>query len=85
MVLADSTIADRVSVLSDSIRLMDNVVPSPSDFITFGPFLNLTTLSFQADTAVYITTLMQYSEFPSLKQIDLNFKRLPLAHAERLF
>lgn len=122
MVLAKySTIADRVSALSDGIRLckrlvtlycrclpldwaawehlsnlsglltltthMDNVVPSPSDFnnITLGPFLNLTTLSFQAHTAVYFTTLMQYSEFPSLKKIGLNFNLLPLADAERLF
>ncbi|KAG1733764.1 hypothetical protein EDD22DRAFT_362802 [Suillus occidentalis] len=119
VVLADSTIANRVSV-SDSIRLckrlvtlycrylpldwaawehlsnlsslltlathMGNVVPSPSDLnrITLGPFLNLTTLLFKADTAACITTLIEHSEFPSLKQIDLYFKQLPLADAERL-
>ncbi|KIK37354.1 hypothetical protein CY34DRAFT_109135 [Suillus luteus UH-Slu-Lm8-n1] len=66
---------------------MHNAVPFLLDLnrITLGPFLNLTTLTFDADTAAYITTLMQYSEFPSLEQLDLKFKRLPLADAERLF
>ncbi|KAG1869396.1 hypothetical protein DFJ58DRAFT_742471 [Suillus subalutaceus] len=114
----DGTIADKLPILSDSVRLckrlvtlscppldwaawehlsnlptlltvtirMNNIVPSPSDLdnITFGPFLNLTALSFLADTAAYITTLVQHSEFPSLKKIDLFFHRLPCADAERL-
>lgn len=114
----DRTIADKLPILSDIVRLcerlvtlscppldwaawehlsnlptlrtvtihMNNIVPSLPDLnhITFGPFLNLTTLSFLADTTAYITTLMQHSEFPSLKKIDLFFYTLPCADAERL-
>ncbi|KAG2127687.1 hypothetical protein DEU56DRAFT_527069 [Suillus clintonianus] len=66
---------------------MENIVPSPSDLnnVNFGSFLNLTTLCFRADTAAYITTLMQHSEFPSLKRFGLAVDKLPWAEAKRLF
>ncbi|KAG1869398.1 hypothetical protein DFJ58DRAFT_63192 [Suillus subalutaceus] len=40
--------------------------------LNFAPFLNLATLYFRSDTAVYITTLMQHSEFPSLKEFSMD-------------
>ncbi|KAG1857976.1 hypothetical protein C8R48DRAFT_272544 [Suillus tomentosus] len=52
--------------------------------LDFGPFLNLTTLSFNVNTAAYITGLMQYSDFPSLKQFKIEVNRLSWAEAERL-
>ncbi|KAG2137871.1 uncharacterized protein EDB93DRAFT_754580 [Suillus bovinus] len=66
---------------------MRSMVTSPSnlDNISLGPFLNLTALSFRAQTAAYITSLMQHSEFPSLKDIVISFCQFPWADAERFF
>ncbi|KAG1873129.1 hypothetical protein F4604DRAFT_1925623 [Suillus subluteus] len=53
--------------------------------LNFAPFLNLATLYFCSDTAVYITMLMQHSEFPSLKEFSMDVDALPWMEAERLF
>ncbi|KAG1727430.1 hypothetical protein EDB19DRAFT_2042862 [Suillus lakei] len=63
------------------------VVPSSlglDNNIKFGPFLNLTTLSFSVCTAAYITPLVQHSDLPSLKRFKINVRALPWAEAERL-
>ncbi|KAG1887361.1 hypothetical protein F4604DRAFT_1721596 [Suillus subluteus] len=52
--------------------------------VNFGPFLNLTALSFTVNTAAYITTVMQHSDFPSLKQFEISLDSLPWAEAEQL-
>ncbi|KAG1744567.1 uncharacterized protein EDB91DRAFT_191052 [Suillus paluster] len=64
-----------------------NRVPLPLDLnnLTFTPFLHLTTLAFHLDRAAYIITVMQHSEFPSLKQFEMIVDILPWAEAEHLF
>lgn len=72
---------------SESLSDLNSEVPFPSNLndITVGPFLNLTALFVEAHTAAYITKLMQHSEFPSLKNLELFIVILPWADAERLF
>ncbi|KAG1744561.1 uncharacterized protein EDB91DRAFT_1080672 [Suillus paluster] len=66
---------------------MGNRVPCPPDLdsLNFAPFLNLTALSLYVDTPAYITTLVQHSEFPSLKKFEIIVNALPSNEAERLF
>lgn len=69
------------------IRMIQGINASSLDLENisdFGPFLNLTDLSFTVNRAVYITTLMQYSDFPSLKQIEMNISSLRWEEAESL-
>jgi hypothetical protein len=61
----------------------------PSDWgnLEFGPFLNITTISFTVDKVADIITLIHHSEFPSLKMFELKVqsKALSWAEIERLF
>ncbi|OAX35233.1 hypothetical protein K503DRAFT_746259 [Rhizopogon vinicolor AM-OR11-026] len=55
------------------------------DNINFTPFLNVTTLYFDVKSASDIITLIQHSEFPSLKKFVMYVVILPWAEAEQLF
>ncbi|KAG1884681.1 hypothetical protein F4604DRAFT_184234 [Suillus subluteus] len=61
--------------------------PWPLDLhiVNFSPFLNLTTLSFTVDSAAYITTILQHSQFPSLKRFSIMIEVVSSTEAERLF
>ncbi|OJA13284.1 hypothetical protein AZE42_05019 [Rhizopogon vesiculosus] len=48
----------------------DDVQLNP-DNVHFAPFLNITCLYFRMNTAAYVITIMQHSEFPSLKVFGL--------------
>ncbi|KAG2119356.1 hypothetical protein DEU56DRAFT_123352 [Suillus clintonianus] len=52
--------------------------------ISFGPFLNLTTLCLDVATDTYVTALMQHSEFPSLKMFSMSVWHFSWAEVERL-
>lgn len=54
------------------------------DIVNLAPFLNVTTLSFNVNTAAYAITVMQHSEFPSLKEFEMVADVLPCAEAEQL-
>ncbi|KAG1727398.1 hypothetical protein EDB19DRAFT_1643054 [Suillus lakei] len=62
----------------------ESAVPPPMG-LKLAPFLNLTALSFYVDMAVTITTLVQHSEFPSLRKFEMVVSALPWREAERLF
>ncbi|KAG1727209.1 hypothetical protein EDB19DRAFT_1750564 [Suillus lakei] len=66
---------------------IESRVPSPpnSAKLNFAPFLNLSALSFRTNTAAYITTVIQHSEFPFWKKIVILVDSLPWIDAERLF
>ncbi|KAG2121774.1 hypothetical protein BD769DRAFT_1476847 [Suillus cothurnatus] len=51
----------------------------------FTPFVNLVFLFFHSDTAVYLTTVLQHSEFPSLKEFCMDVGALSWMEAEQLF
>ncbi|KAG0694959.1 hypothetical protein DFH29DRAFT_1072659 [Suillus ampliporus] len=51
----------------------------------FGRFLNVTVLHFRVELAAYILTVMEHSEFPSLKEFEIHVGTLPWAEAEKLF
>ncbi|KAG0694970.1 hypothetical protein DFH29DRAFT_880347 [Suillus ampliporus] len=61
-------------------------VPSPLNIhnLKFALFLNLTTLSYHAKTAKYITTVLKHSEFPSLKRFEMIVDELHWTEAEQL-
>jgi hypothetical protein len=59
-------------------------VLSIGDNVKFGPFLNVTTLSFDSTSASGIITAIQHS-FPSLKRFKMNVDLLPWAEADQLF
>ncbi|KIK36793.1 hypothetical protein CY34DRAFT_16145 [Suillus luteus UH-Slu-Lm8-n1] len=54
------------------------------DIVNFAPFLNVTTLSFNVNTATYAITVMQHSEFPSLKEFEMVADVLPCSEAGQL-
>ncbi|OJA13888.1 hypothetical protein AZE42_05395 [Rhizopogon vesiculosus] len=55
------------------------------DNVNFTTFLNLTSLKFHLRTATNIITLMQNSEFPSLKVFDIHVVALSHAETEQIF
>ncbi|KAG1839282.1 hypothetical protein C8R48DRAFT_782131 [Suillus tomentosus] len=55
------------------------------DIVNFAHFLNVTTLSFDVNMAAYAITVMQHSEFPSLREFEVVADVLPCAEAEQLF
>lgn len=59
--------------------------PTDWDITNFTPFRNITTLSFNVNTAAYAITAMQHSEFPSLKEFEMVADVLPCSEAEKLF
>lgn len=60
-------------------------LPLEQDIVNFSPFLNITTLSFQLYSATYLITIMQHSQFPSLKIFELEVTVLYSGEAEQLF
>jgi hypothetical protein len=55
------------------------------DSLDFAPFLNVATLRFyQVESAADIITVIQHSEFPSLKEVDIRVRVLPHAQAGQL-
>lgn len=64
------------------------IYPSSSELaeshLNFGPFLNLTALSFAVHTTAYIMALMQNSDFPSLKQFTMWVNTLSWAEVEQV-
>ncbi|KAJ8597189.1 hypothetical protein M405DRAFT_928250 [Rhizopogon salebrosus TDB-379] len=59
-------------------------VPLNLDKVVFKPFLNVTTLLFSLESATDVITIMQHSEFPSLKKFRAFVSFLPLSEAEQL-
>ncbi|KAG2336703.1 hypothetical protein BDR05DRAFT_1005635 [Suillus weaverae] len=61
--------------------------PWPLDWhiINFSPFLNVTVLSFAVGSAAYVTTILQHSQFPSLKMFWIMIDIVSSTEAERLF
>lgn len=68
---------DRKKIYPSSSELAEN-------HLDFGPFLNLTALSFTVHTAAYIMALLQHSDFPSLKQFTMRVDTLSWAEAEQV-
>lgn len=65
----------------------DATPPSPleRDITNFSPFSNVTALSFLLHGAAYAITVMQHSQFPSLKEFKLDVSVLSSLEAEQLF
>ncbi|KAG1884721.1 hypothetical protein F4604DRAFT_185587 [Suillus subluteus] len=59
--------------------------PLDRDIANFSPFSNVTVLSFLLHSAAYAITLMQHSQFPSLKEFKMDVDLLPLPEADQLF
>ncbi|KAG2348242.1 hypothetical protein BDR05DRAFT_986854 [Suillus weaverae] len=59
--------------------------PLERDIANFSPFSNVTALSFWLRGAAYVITVMQYSQFPSLKEFTMDVDVLSLPEAEQLF
>ncbi|KAG1830691.1 hypothetical protein DFJ58DRAFT_873775 [Suillus subalutaceus] len=59
--------------------------PLERDIANFSPFSNITALSFLLHSAAYAITVMQHSQFPSLKEFKMDVDFLPLPEAEQLF
>ncbi|OAX35230.1 hypothetical protein K503DRAFT_868405 [Rhizopogon vinicolor AM-OR11-026] len=62
---------------------MDNLLDR--DNVNFAPFLNITALYFCVHSAADIITLIQRSQFPSLKKFNMHVDALLWAEAEQLF
>jgi hypothetical protein len=60
-------------------------VMSDLDHVNFAPFLNVTTLHLRVNLAADIITLIQHSQFPSLKEFHMCVDDLPWAEAAQLF
>ncbi|OJA19708.1 hypothetical protein AZE42_12163 [Rhizopogon vesiculosus] len=54
------------------------------DNVIFTPFLNVTSLFFRLQSVADIITVMQNSEFPSLKELRVKVDALPCLEAEQL-
>ncbi|OAX37563.1 hypothetical protein K503DRAFT_801147 [Rhizopogon vinicolor AM-OR11-026] len=72
-----------VTVMIDEDDDDDSDIQSDAHNVHFAPFLNITCLDFRMNTAAYVITIMQHSEFPSLKVFRLEVKLSP-AEAEHL-
>ncbi|OJA10547.1 hypothetical protein AZE42_12868 [Rhizopogon vesiculosus] len=55
------------------------------DHLYSAHFFNLTTLTFYVNTSTDVITVMQHSEFPSLKEFKMMVDELPCTEAEKLF
>ncbi|OJA14270.1 hypothetical protein AZE42_12004 [Rhizopogon vesiculosus] len=55
------------------------------DHLYSAHFFNLTTLTFCVNTSTDVITVMQHSEFPSLKEFKMMVDELPCTEAEQLF
>ncbi|OJA12698.1 hypothetical protein AZE42_11700 [Rhizopogon vesiculosus] len=58
--------------------------PLDGNNLKFAPFLNVTTLSFDLKIATGLITLLQHSEFPSLKKFDF-YGTMSSSEVEHLF
>ncbi|OAX31353.1 hypothetical protein K503DRAFT_777660 [Rhizopogon vinicolor AM-OR11-026] len=54
------------------------------DHVIFAPFLNVTALLLDGNSAADIITVIQHSQFPSLKQFDMYVDTLPWEEVEQL-
>ncbi|KAG1799305.1 uncharacterized protein HD556DRAFT_1305539 [Suillus plorans] len=65
----------------------DATPPSPleRDITNFSPFSNVTTLSFLLYGPAYAITVMQHSQFPSLKEFKIDVRFISSPEAEQLF
>ncbi|OJA17465.1 hypothetical protein AZE42_03906 [Rhizopogon vesiculosus] len=54
------------------------------DHVIFAPFFNVTALLLDGNSAADIITVIQHSQFPSLKRFDMYVDTLPWAEAEQL-
>ncbi|KAG2126530.1 hypothetical protein DEU56DRAFT_891883 [Suillus clintonianus] len=59
--------------------------PLDQNKLDFAPFVNLTSLSFHGGKVAAIITIIQHSEFPSLKEFAMHVRVLPWEEAEQLF
>jgi hypothetical protein len=59
--------------------------PMDWDRLYFARFLNLTTLDFTVQESADIITVLQHSEFPSLKMFKMDVAVLPFEKAQELF
>ncbi|KAG2348257.1 hypothetical protein BDR05DRAFT_956811 [Suillus weaverae] len=59
--------------------------PLERGIANFSPFSNVTALSFLLHSAAYAITIMQHSQFPSLKEFKMDVDVLSLPGAEQLF
>lgn len=60
-------------------------LPLEQDIVNFSPFLNITNLFFELYSATHLITLMQHSQFPSLKDFVVAVTVLHPGEAEQLF
>ncbi|KAG2151299.1 hypothetical protein DEU56DRAFT_544628 [Suillus clintonianus] len=60
-------------------------LPFDRTMVNLAPFINVTNLFFDVGTTAYVISVMQHSEFPSLKQFRMAVDVLPWAEAEQLF
>lgn len=76
------------TLLRVHIKREENVhpyLPLEQDIVNLSPFLNITILSFDLHNATYLITLMQHSQFPSLKDFRLSVTGMHSEEAEQLF
>lgn len=66
-------------------RYSDHPLPLEQDIVSFSPFINITTLSLRLRSAPYIITVLQHSQFPSLKEFELEVNILCPEEADELF
>ncbi|KAG1725943.1 hypothetical protein EDB19DRAFT_252495 [Suillus lakei] len=59
--------------------------PLKQDTVIFSPFLYVTTLSFKVQSVACIISVIQHSQFPSLKEFKISVGVLSSAEAEQLF
>ncbi|KAG2146003.1 uncharacterized protein EDB93DRAFT_496801 [Suillus bovinus] len=80
-------LSDLPSLLKVSVRELRSAFrwSLNRDIVNFTHFPNVTTLSFNVNTAAYAITVMQHSEFPSLREFEVVTDVLPCVEAEQLF
>jgi hypothetical protein len=73
------------TLLKVAIQEYDVSHPIQWENLDFAPFLNLTTLVFDVEESADIITIMERSEFPSLRQFKMHVGELSCAKTEQLF
>ncbi|KAG1749500.1 hypothetical protein EDB19DRAFT_1904624 [Suillus lakei] len=73
----------KVNIIED--RIAPGPWPLEQDTINFSPFLNVTALCFLLQNVTCMITVMQYSQFPSLKEFEINLDVMSAAEATQLF
>ncbi|KAG2348249.1 hypothetical protein BDR05DRAFT_956801 [Suillus weaverae] len=67
-------------------RRSDGARPRPleEDIVNFSPFFKVSALSFRLYNAAYSIAILYHSQFPSLKEFEINLRVLSSAEAEQL-